>query len=231
MGDQQTVDHCIEEITARFLDGIEDSPTDLDALAQRMGVRRIVDDPSLYVPGELRRIDGQLEIVVLSGLADGRRRFTIAHELGHVVFEQTGRNPPRHGLEVEKYCDQLASAFLMPYGAFLASVGDLPSIASVLAASRVHRVSMTAGFWRLCHLKRMLAFEINKDRVVWSCGLSSRTMAELRTQLRELLDAARRGYSGSTNVEVMLNSGFRRFNIECMNLQADARSVFLARTV
>jgi Zn-dependent peptidase ImmA (M78 family) len=50
-----------------------------------------------------------------------RQRFTLAHELGHLVLE--GRLDPSLGLDEEKACHQFAGAFILPQAALVRELG------------------------------------------------------------------------------------------------------------
>ena len=63
-------------------------------------------------------------VVYSTHLGGARRRFTIAHELAHAVFEKSGPNCPRSGKELERLCDMLAAEFLMPREVFLRQSGS-----------------------------------------------------------------------------------------------------------
>ena len=101
VGGGRTVEEAAALLSAELRSGVEGPPTDLGAVAKRLKVRRICAEP-LPVTGELRRDDDGLSVIYASGLDRGRRRFTIAHELGHAFFEATGANTPRRGEELER---------------------------------------------------------------------------------------------------------------------------------
>lgn len=116
-----------------------DGPTDLEAVAARLGVHAIRGE-ILPVSGELRMTDGEMIVAYDTGLDHGRRRFTIAHELGHAFFESTGPGCPRHGLELERICDLFAVELLMPANLMAKhmvanSPGEVLNVASVFGVS------------------------------------------------------------------------------------------------
>src|SRR5205809_8127944 len=89
-GNAMAVDEAAGVVVSRLMNGIECPPTDLDAFARRVGVTNVYAD-RLTVSGELRRRNGDFQIAYSSSLSLPRRRFTIAHELGHAIMELTGR--------------------------------------------------------------------------------------------------------------------------------------------
>jgi hypothetical protein len=128
--DCKTVDHALRHITSTLLTGIEDIPVDLDMVAERLGVSKIVSVKELSTEGQLHRIANVFEIRFRSS-SRGRERFTIGHELGHAMLEHTGTRPPRSGSEVERVCDRFASYLLMPERPFLAELGGEISLAKL----------------------------------------------------------------------------------------------------
>lgn len=60
-------------------------PIDIETLAERMGVLDITY-ADLIEDGHLEYEPGHTRIRIRNDLGDARRRFTIAHELGHLCF-------------------------------------------------------------------------------------------------------------------------------------------------
>ncbi len=65
------------------------------------------------------RVDGKPVIAVGEDWPGDRQRFTLAHELGHLIL--SGRLAP--GLDEEKACDRFAGAFLVPANAVHLTLG------------------------------------------------------------------------------------------------------------
>jgi len=85
-------------------------------------------------------------IVVSATKSSERRRFTLAHELGHMVLEVTG------GLGEEKACHRFASALLMPREDLLLTVGQRRhafGYAEIVEIKRIYGVSAAALIVRL----------------------------------------------------------------------------------
>jgi IrrE N-terminal-like domain len=125
------IDRPIEQLVRETLlqHGLSASPpVDVEELARRMGVgsitrRRIVED------GRLEHRPGSSTTIVLNEAAHPtRQRFTIAHELGHLLLATPGapvsarRSRPRYGDE-ERFCDAFAAALLLPPDWVLAVAG------------------------------------------------------------------------------------------------------------
>src|SRR4051794_34073128 len=80
------------------------APIDIDRLAARMGVSRVIER-HMHGDGRLERDGRTLVIVVRHGAAWPRRRFTVAHELGHLWLASAGAGgmPP---IEEERFCNR-----------------------------------------------------------------------------------------------------------------------------
>jgi Zn-dependent peptidase ImmA (M78 family) len=80
-----------------------------------------------------------------------RRRFDIAHELGHLVLHRYGSPPNR---QAESEADRFASALLMPKADVLAHIPrGAPSVEKIHAMKRRWKVSAMAMVVKLWHLK------------------------------------------------------------------------------
>src|SRR2546425_6709108 len=113
LANENSIYEALAKVTADLTKHIRLAPTDLKGVAQKLNVAGWHSE-QLATTGELRRVGGKFHIVYTSGLNQGRRRFTVAHELGHAFLESTGKNAPRHGSEVEEMCDMFAVHLLMP---------------------------------------------------------------------------------------------------------------------
>lgn len=76
-----------------------------------------IDHIDKFDGASLRTDAGYPIIIINRGLSNDRKRFTIAHELGHLIMHVLGGFPIsdyRNDREREKEADQFASEFLMP---------------------------------------------------------------------------------------------------------------------
>lgn len=104
---------ALDTIVGALLRDVTVCPTDLDAVARCLGVPcRPVEH--LASAGTLVREDDRLVITFESRASVERQRFTIAHELGHVLLDRHGLPAPQRGGDVEQFCDQFASRLLLP---------------------------------------------------------------------------------------------------------------------
>jgi hypothetical protein len=185
-GGDTTVEEAVVQVAGNLREGASGPPTDLGAVAQQLGVDSCRAEP-LPVAGELRRDGDRLTVVYASGLSVGRRRFTIAHELGHAFFERSGPHCPRRGKELERICDLLAVELLMPSTQIALITGD-GGPRAVLAVSDLFQVSLTAAMYRLASLTRShIALDNGNRRYGTLTALAASDVA-----VDSLVDEARR---------------------------------------
>jgi len=203
------VPSAVEEICGRLLEGVDTSPTDLEPILAKLRVDRWVTD-DLPFAGELRRKSDGLEIAVSAHFSPHRKRFTIAHELGHAFFETTGPNPPRSGVELERLCDMIAAELLMPRQIFDRAAVELGfSLESIQTLSRRFNTSMETTALRLADLKTCTVFVADRRGAVWGRGLIrkghlGRYSRELELSVRSAIGTG----VGSKRLENSLNGSF-----------------------
>jgi len=88
----------------------------LDDLARKLGISRIIHQRLPYEGGLVRLADGELVIELNSDSPFVRRRFTLAHEIGHLLLNTVPafRSRSRTDAALERTCDLLAAELLMP---------------------------------------------------------------------------------------------------------------------
>ena len=166
-------------------------PIRLKPIAQALDIESI-EAVELGRTGELRRDDdGALSIVYSKDLRSGRRRFTIAHELGHAVLTVRGDADVTESYGLEQFCDIFAGALLMPE----ACLPKLPSPVTVEALRDIARrfeVSLPTAAIRLQRAYGgFRAFGVENERVIWTAGDVSRgAVSLLPDMLREVIAAA-----------------------------------------
>jgi Zn-dependent peptidase ImmA (M78 family) len=170
-GDALDIDEAIRIIVGNLTKDIECPPTNLNAIAQRLGVSDIFSD-DIAVSGELRRNGKKLNIRYSKYLSPTRKQFTIAHELGHAIFENSGPHPPRKGEEVERLCDLLASEILMPEEVFSTFTDNDPSIVNLFQVSRLFKTSLQSTSIRYTKAKKKVTvFYMEDDEIAWGYGI------------------------------------------------------------
>lgn len=93
-------------------------PVDLEELATALGVTAI-RQINLTEDGRTTWTDGQPQIDLRADRAATRTRFTLAHEIGHILIDTDESVAHRtHGLahdDIETLCDWIAASILMPH--------------------------------------------------------------------------------------------------------------------
>ena len=188
LGGSDGVDQAVPAVVAQILAGISCPPTDLDALCARLNLGEIVDD-DIPVVGALHRENGAFRIVCAVGQSAARRRFTIAHELAHVLFESSGPRAPRVGAELERLCDMLAAEILMPRAVFESALGEATVDGAVIKvfASRF-QTSLTATALRCVDVRPISVVYVHEGRMRWRRGPACPTRYQLEQLMSQLID-------------------------------------------
>ena len=115
-----------------FLDSLN-TPPDLNQLAGSLNVVKIVPSSEVANAAVYRSKEGFV-IVVNNQQSQSRQKFSLAHELGHILLNQELSNASRadgwvtlqRDRAIEKKCNRLAGSMLMPRSAFLRDAGRAP---------------------------------------------------------------------------------------------------------
>ncbi len=97
---------------------LDTPPVDVRSLAKCLGVNAI-EDANLVEDGRLLRVNGKSRILIRRGLSAERARFTIAHELAHLILSDPSsdlvarRQRIGHDQE-ERFCEDFAADLLLP---------------------------------------------------------------------------------------------------------------------
>lgn len=194
-------------------------PIPLEDLARRLGVDEIVEAP-MVEDGRLERRAGRTVVFLRRDVWSNRRRFTLGHELGHLVLAGPGKDliaqrtwPGIDG--EERFCDEFAAALLLPRTWITERFGDSPERLGVvrelagaadasLSASLV-RLREVAGWrrsllhWRLCE---------DRWRLISTAGVPGRLHNRLTSTpaTRAALDElARSGWEASLELPLAVD--------------------------
>ena len=154
----------------------------LEALAEDLGVKNVLTRPlsdaqHLHsgVDAMLVPVPGGYSVVINEAAPYTRRRYSLAHELGHVMVQMAQLSPPSpltryrsssHAMEItraeERLCDAIAAELLMPEKLFKAAVEASGRSLKHMSRMASHfGASLTATvirYWELlpepCHLIR-----------------------------------------------------------------------------
>lgn len=183
------IDQAVPTLVSKVLAGIPCPPTDLEALCDRLNVNDVVDDDAIPVVGELRSDNGGFRILCAAGQSPERRRFTIAHELAHVLFESTGPRPPRVGADLERLCDMIAAEILMPSTVFQDAFEEtLVNTSVVRRLAFTFQTSLTATALRCAEFRPLSVVYFHEGRKKWSRGPARATDYQLKRLLRCLVE-------------------------------------------
>jgi Zn-dependent peptidase ImmA (M78 family) len=185
------VDALAQEVLEEY--GIRPSPiVDPWALAAALNVP--VFDRDLPEDGRVTWTDGGPVVMLARGVCSERRRFTLAHELGHVILRSehlassTRSSAQAAFYSEEALCNTLAGAMLMPrsvmgHDCFARAPKNLGTIARL---ARVARVSLSAALVRLREVHRwrrtLLHWRFERHRWVYDAeaGLLSREQGMIK---------------------------------------------------
>ena len=226
-GKPPTVEEAVAIVADRLLDGVPGPPTDLEAIAPRLNITgfRAEDVP---FSGELRREGSGFAVVYSSALSPARRRFTVAHELAHALFETSGRNCPRVGRELERLCDKIAAELLMPRKVFLEWPGQQSPLEGCSSWRDCLACLSPATAIRSAELKGVSVFEVDADAVTWGHGVIKRgPIQALDYVVRHALVQALPIECGSTLVYLANRAWRGEWQLEWARLGQGRRALFL----
>jgi len=132
---------------------------DLQSLAHELGVRKVLVD-DLVFDGILEPLDDKHYRIRLNRwTSHTRRRYTLAHELGHIVLHRVMpdlRSCEKRDLFTqpdapaeERLCDMIAAEILMPEHQFCAEFCEGISIDELIKVARKYKVSLAAAAYRI----------------------------------------------------------------------------------
>lgn len=128
-----------------------DSILNLSEFLEERGFKVILVDLPASIAGVTcfvsNNLTGNTPVIVTSRAITGeRQRFTIAHELGHLLLEFRTND-----IDIERSCDKFASAFLMPERVMRDALGDsrkTVSVGELVALKKLLGVSVQALTYR-----------------------------------------------------------------------------------
>lgn len=166
-------------------------PIDVEDLARRMGIDAI-KNAEMVEDGRLEQDGNTATIYLRNGLPDSRRRFTIAHELGHRLLLHPRAPAERYrrrlaGDAEERLCDDIAAALLLPSrwvaDHFKAGPHSLNTVRRLAATTGT---SLSASLVRLCEVTKwhesLLRFRFVNDK--WRLDAPAAVPLEIHGQIR-----------------------------------------------
>jgi hypothetical protein len=214
------MEEAIERIVLTYLQGVKSPPTDLNSVGTKLAVKSI-DVEDIVGSGELRRDGSGYRIVYCHGLSVGRRRFTIAHEMAHIVVEGTGPHPPRSGRELERLCDMFAAELLMPRQEFMARARGEISTRRILELADCFQTSVSTTGLRYADLCGVSVFEIQGSCMTWGRGVVRPAKdGSFDRALRPAVETAHTERKGSDEIFLSSSNSYRRWHVECRAITA-----------
>lgn len=196
-------------------------PIDVVDLARRLGVTDIRPAP-LVEDGRLDVEADSVRILLRGDLSPTRRRFTIAHEIAHLVIGNSDMRVARRAASprdlTERLCDEIAASILLPYPWVASRYGSRPvSLSTVREMAQVGEVSMGAAVVRM---KEVLGWHYSllrwrRDETRWrfvaGTAVPRSVFGTIRTapQTGEALDEIAREVRGDIRTDLPLNLGDR----------------------
>lgn len=166
-------------------------PINVEDLARRMGIDAIAN-AQMIEDGRLEQDGSTATIYLRDGLPDNRRRFTIAHELGHRLLLHPRAPAERYrrrlvGDAEERFCDGIAAAVLLPRlwvaSNYNAATHCLKTVRRLAATTGT---SLSASLVRLCEVanwhESLLRFRFVNDR--WRLDAPAAVPLEIHGQIR-----------------------------------------------
>lgn len=140
---------------AKYVDRYRKPGLTLENLARTLGVSAVVEEKLPFDGGVFS--DGtKLTIKINSSSLPTRRKFTLAHELAHLIISQGNAQSARRCLRstpLEQACDCVAAELLMPIDEALGSIEGHASMGALLSFADKFKVSLYAATVRIKELK------------------------------------------------------------------------------
>lgn len=170
---------------------VTELPVMVGALCKNMGIRVQFYEPEGEGDGVSTIIDGQAHIFVSKHCSLERQRFTVAHELGHILLGHVGqyqlvnREPSPKDNPIEQAANVFASRLLAP--------------ACVLWALDVRTPEEIASLCKISH--QAAAFRAERMELLYKRGkfLSSPLERKVYAQFSEFIDRRKRPGAGQSS--------------------------------
>jgi hypothetical protein len=129
--------------------------------------------------GQLLPVSGGYRVRLRRGVTDARKRFSLAHEIGHSYFYRDEGEGPRHVIGVlsaaergaeENICNLFAGALLMPAAALRKNLQKLAVDSSPLIISVLERVATSFKVSMPALLRRIGSLELDWPPCLFVCS-------------------------------------------------------------
>lgn len=225
----QSIPEAIERIVDDALQGVATAPTNLEALCAKLGVEAS-ESQEIVGLGLLTLEAGRFRIYYSDGLRKTRMRFTIAHEIGHLLMLRSGKWAPTSGRELERICDLFASEILMPTKVFREQAASVDSLQGILRLSSVFQASLSSTAIRFGSLRKAVLFHVDNNHVKWSSGfIRSGHTDELPESLKRVISEAPAQGTLPSRIFVTVRDEIRHYEVESMRLGGDFQALYFLR--
>src|SRR5712692_3575630 len=136
----------------------------LDALARKLGVSRIIEEKLPFEGGLFQLADRELVIKLNAESSFVRKRFTLAHEIGHLLLKTVPafRSTRRTDEALERTCDLIAAELLMPTAEASEFVRGLGSP----SPDKLRNIA-----WKYAVSIQTAALRVHHDFRLWQCSI------------------------------------------------------------
>lgn len=221
-----------ERVAAKLMAEIKGPPTDLEKLAEALGVVELL--PRVDMPGSGQLIQTHNGFIVIYNPEQGaeRIRWTIAHELAHIVFQAIGPRLRPYGDDLERLCDAIAAEFLMPRNIFRSACYRDFTLSGFFGLLALFRTSITATAIRVSQTAPAFFLELENDSRRWITRSPERDYRFADSELHTALELVSRAPRGSTTVTVSPRSRWwsvESWALEWRRLGTQGRSIVMIR--
>jgi len=202
----------VRELVSPLLEDTGSPPTDLPAIAARLDAEIIYKQ--INGSGELRRLPNDtFQVVCNVTLPSARSRFTIAHELGHIIIERSGNDLDQRSKDAERLCDLIATELLMPAHVFRRDLPNELSIMAILKLAERYGTSLQSTAYRCAEVGRASVVEARHGKLGRPVGQLLGSSALQDDSFRSLVSSACGGAAGSARLYLTNDGSVRLWSI------------------
>jgi hypothetical protein len=190
----------LPEIVGGLLQDVAFPPTNVHVAAKIMCVDELNERRRLPFSGSLERAKAGYRVVYAAEQPPARKRFTIAHELGHAYLLARNLASGWTEREVEAFCDRFAAELLMPVQALEPMLRAEVTVAALGEISERFEVSLQVAASRISQLTSCIFFVVNSRELLWASSdpgsydsfrpcIAERALAQRKSQRDRVWDS------------------------------------------
>lgn len=132
---------------------IDRAPVDLIRIARHLGIQRI-RELDIRLDGQLLELDdGTYEVILSNNVPHTRKRFTLAHEIGHILVALDSRGEVACGDgPTEELCNSVAAELLLPRRFLSEALSDKVDVSTIRQIATRFQCSLEATGWRILNV-------------------------------------------------------------------------------